>query len=174
MMRNVMNGAIGGGLATAVYSAMSMAGDRAGLLGPQPPKQIAGITLPGRPRRTSGDSVLGTISHFVFGAASGALLGLLSTGQRIPVPLGAAYGLAVWYAGHQGLMPPIGTLPPASEIRMSRHALPVASHLLWGTTLVLALNRLRCDKPTPFDVAMPVRQTPQTRRPDQKAAILGQ
>ncbi|MFC0863222.1 hypothetical protein ACFHYQ_13045 [Sphaerimonospora cavernae] len=169
-----MNGAIGGGLATAVYSAMSMAGDRAGLLGPRPPKRIAGIALPGRPRRTSGDGILGTISHFVFGAASGALLGLLSTGQRIPVPLGTAYGLAVWYAGYQGLMPPIGTLPPASEIRMSRHVLPVASHLLWGTTLVLALNRLRPEKPTPFDKAMPSHEAPLTRHPAQKAAVLGQ
>lgn len=169
MMRNLVNGAIGGGLATVVYSAMSMAGDRAGLLEPEPAGRIGGIKLPGRPRPSSGDGMLKTISHFVSGAASGALLGLLSTGQRLPVPLGAAYGLAVWYAGSRGLTPAIGPLPPASETRMSRHALPVASHLLWGATLVLALNRLRPGKPTPT----PAAESPRTKHPLRTAAVIG-
>src|SRR5690242_1472705 len=63
MMRNLVNGAVGGALATAVYSAMLMAADRAGLLEEPPPRRFARLNLPGRDKPRRGENVLGTIAH---------------------------------------------------------------------------------------------------------------
>ncbi|WP_169947932.1 DUF6789 family protein [Microbispora sp. H11081] len=143
MMRNLVNGAVGGALATAVYSAMLMAADRAGVLEEPPPRRFARLTFPGREKPRRGENVLGTIAHFAFGSSCGSVLGLLSAGQRVPVPIGTAYGLLVWYFGCQGMAPSIGVHPPVPKDRVGRQAALLAGHLLWGTALALALNRLR-------------------------------
>ncbi|MEW9533562.1 DUF6789 family protein [Microbispora sp. NPDC049125] len=147
MMRNVVNGAVGGALATAVYSAVLMAGDRAGLIREKPPRRVARTVMSGRSSRpVPGENIVGTIAHYAFGAGCGSVLGLLSAGQRLPAPIGAAYGLVVWYLGHQGLAPAVGAYPPASRDSRGRQAVLVAGHLVWGTSLAIALNRLRIEK----------------------------
>ncbi|WP_187280656.1 DUF6789 family protein [Microbispora sp. CSR-4] len=146
MMRNLVNGAVGGALATAVYSAMLMAADRAGLLEEPPPRRFARLSLSGRDKPRRGENVLGTIAHFAFGSSCGSVLGLLSAGQRVPVPIGTAYGLLVWYFGYQGMAPSIGAYPPVPKDRPGRQAALLAGHLLWGTALAFALNRLRTEK----------------------------
>jgi hypothetical protein len=147
MTRNLVNGAVGGALATAVYSAVLMAGDRAGLLDQPPPKKIMRITLPGsRHRRKPGEGVLATIAHFAYGSGAGAVLGLLFRGQRIPLPVGAAYGLAVWYASFQHVVPRLGAYPPISRDSPGRQALLALGHVVYGTSLAISMNRLRTDR----------------------------
>ncbi|MEU7941526.1 DUF6789 family protein [Microbispora bryophytorum] len=163
MMRNLVNGAVGGALATAVYSAMLMAADRAGLLEEPPPRRFARLTLSGRDKPRRGENVLGTIAHFAFGSSCGSMLGLLSAGQRVPVPIGTAYGLLVWYFGYQGLAPSIGAYPPLPKDRAGRQAALLAGHLLWGTALALALNRLRSEK-APMTAGLAPRAREQVRR----------
>ncbi|GAA0389571.1 hypothetical protein GCM10009530_45860 [Microbispora corallina] len=146
MMRNLVNGAVGGALATAVYSAVLMAGEKAGLLEERPPRRFVRSMLPGRRGAGPAESVLATIAHYAFGAACGSAFGLLSAGQRVPLPMGAAYGLAVWYLGYQGMAPSVGAFPPATEDRAGRQATLLAGHLVWGVSLALAVNRLRFEK----------------------------
>ncbi|ADG89348.1 hypothetical protein TBS_33840 [Thermobispora bispora] len=133
MMRYLVNGALGGALATAVYNAMAIAGDRASML-----------RRAGRPRRRTAaeEDALDAIIQYAFGAGSGALLGLLSAGRRLPLPVGAAYGIAVWLAALRRRVTGIGAFPAAPD-GPGRLALPLAGHLLWGTALTIALNRLR-------------------------------
>ncbi|MEU8193692.1 hypothetical protein AB0C10_07910 [Microbispora amethystogenes] len=165
MMRNLVNGAVGGALATAVYSAMLMAADRAGLLEEPPPRRFARVTLPGRGSRPKpGESVLSTIAHYAFGSSCGTVLGLLSAGQRVPVPIGTAYGLLVWHFGCRGLAPAIGAYPPLPKDRPGRQATLLAGHLLWGTALVLALNRLRAER-APLTTELAPRLREEVRRP---------
>ncbi|GAA4594467.1 hypothetical protein GCM10023194_61450 [Planotetraspora phitsanulokensis] len=147
MTRNMVNGAVGGALATAVYSAILMAGERAGLLGHPPPKRVMRVVLPGsRHRPKPGEGALATIGHFAYGSTAGAALGLLFRGQRVPLPVGAAYGLAVWYASFQHMMPRLGTYPPASRDSPGRQALLALGHMVYGTSLAISMNRLRSDR----------------------------
>ncbi|GAA2876818.1 hypothetical protein GCM10010517_38090 [Streptosporangium fragile] len=143
MAHDLVRGAAGGVLATAVMSVVMLAGSRAGLMRDQPPKRIARAFLPGhkhRPKR--GEGVLGAITHFGFGAACGSLLALASGRRRVPVTLGVAYGLAIWAVSYQGWVPGLGILPPISRDRPGRPAVMAAGHVVYGTVLALAVNRL--------------------------------
>ncbi|GII79559.1 hypothetical protein Sru01_45410 [Sphaerisporangium rufum] len=143
MLRNLVNGVAGGVLATAAMSAVMLAGDRAGLLGEHPPKLIARAFLPGSRRRPKrGEGALGAVAHFGFGAGTGALFGVLAAGRRPPVPLGVAYGLAIWLVSYQGWVPGLRIMPPVHRDREDRQAVMAAGHVVYGTTLALALARM--------------------------------
>ncbi|MCT9930852.1 DUF1440 domain-containing protein [Planotetraspora sp. A-T 1434] len=147
MMRNLVNGAVGGALGTAVMSAVMMAGDRAGVMGTPPPKRIMRVTLPGQKHRPKpGEDVLATIAHYAFGSTAGAVLGLVTGGRRIPLPLGAAYGLAIYIASYQGWVPRMGALPPATRDNFGRQAILALGHIMYGTSLAISMNRLKTEK----------------------------
>jgi hypothetical protein len=147
MTRNLVNGAVGGALATAVFSAVLLAGDRAGVLDQPPPKKIIRAVFPGSKRRAKpGEGVLATIAHFAYGSTAGALLGLLFRGQRVPLPVGAAYGLAVWYASYQHWVPRLGAHPPISRDQPARQAVLALGHVAYGTSLAISMNRLRTER----------------------------
>ncbi|NUW29841.1 hypothetical protein HTZ77_00115 [Nonomuraea sp. SMC257] len=142
MLRHLVNGAIGGALATAAMSTVMVAGQRAGLMGDQPPKRIVRAILPGHPRKPKpGEGVLATAAHFAFGMGSGALFGVLTRG-RGRVPLGVLYGLAIWYGSYAGWVPRLTTLPPAHRDRPGRQAVMAAGHVVYGVALANAVNRL--------------------------------
>ncbi|WP_248960711.1 DUF1440 domain-containing protein [Sphaerisporangium perillae] len=144
MIHNLVRGAFSGVIATAAMSAVMVAGDRAGLMGEHPPQRIARAALPGPKHRPKpGEGVLGAVAHFGFGAVSGALFAA-AVGRREPrPPLGAVYGLAIWAVSYQGWVPGLGILPPIHRDRPGRQAIMAAGHVVYGTALVLALNRLR-------------------------------
>jgi hypothetical protein len=147
MTRNLVNGAVGGALATAVYSVVLIAGDRAGVLDEPPPKKIMRVLLPGSKHRPKqGEGALSTIAHFAYGSAAGAVLAMLFRGERVPLPIGAAYGLAVWYASYQHWVPRLGAHPPISRDRPERQALLALGHMVYGTSLAIAMNRLGREK----------------------------
>lgn len=143
MMRNLVNGVVGGALATATMSAVMVAGQRAGLMGDQPPKRIARAALPGH-RRTPkpGEGAVGAVAHFGFGMTAGALLGALARGRHVSLPLANVYALGIWIGSYAGWVPRMGILPPISRDRPDRQAVMAAGHLVYGTTLAIALNGL--------------------------------
>ncbi|GIH73708.1 hypothetical protein Plo01_01370 [Planobispora longispora] len=135
-------------LATAAMSVVMVAGDRAGLMRDQPPKRITRAFLPGnRHRPKPGEGVLGALAHAGFGAAGGALFGLLARGHRPPVPAGVGYALAIWLASYQGWVPALGILPPISRDRPGRVAVMGAGHVVYGAALAAAMSRLNRDLP---------------------------
>ncbi|MEU8247411.1 DUF6789 family protein [Nonomuraea sp. NPDC048916] len=143
MMRNLVNGAVSGALATGVMSAVMVAGERAGLMGGQPPKHIVRSFLPGsKHRRKPGEGVLAAAAHFGFGIGSGALFGLLSRRRRARVPAGIVYGLTIWLVSYAGWVPKTTALPPIHRDRPGRPAVMAAGHVVYGTALACALNRL--------------------------------
>ncbi|MFI6512216.1 DUF6789 family protein [Streptosporangium sp. NPDC050855] len=141
MFRDLVKGAAGGVLATAAMSAVMLAGDRAGLMGDQPPKKIVRAFMPGyrhRPKR--GEGVLGALTHFAFGSACGAAFGAFFGKERAPLPVGVGYGLAIWVVSYQGWVPMLGIMPPISDDRPGRPAVMAAAHVVYGATLTLAVN----------------------------------
>jgi hypothetical protein len=83
------------------------------------------------------------LSHFGYGAATGAIYG--AVGQRLlPGPAGGvAFGLAVWAASYLGWLPAANILPPATRTPARRNALMIAAHLVWGLTLGAATEKLQ-------------------------------
>ncbi|MFF4415821.1 DUF6789 family protein [Streptosporangium sp. NPDC001559] len=142
--RGLLEGGVGGALATAAMSAVMLAGSRAGLMADQPPKHIVRAALPGHPhRRKPGEGVLGALAHFGFGMTAGTLFRLVSRGHRTPVPVGIGYGLAIWLASYQGWVPGVTALPPISADRPGRPAVMAVGHVVYGITLAAVLNRFR-------------------------------
>ena len=143
-MRGLAAGGAGGVVATAAMSAVMLAGEKAGLMQGQPPRHIVRAVLPGHKRhRKRGEKSLGLATHFAFGTTMGALFGVLSRGRRTPISYGISYGLAVWLASYEGWVPSMGILPPVSEERgPGRPLVMAAAHVVYGATLVVAMNRM--------------------------------
>jgi hypothetical protein len=78
------------------------------------------------------------LSHFGYGAAAGALYGLLP--RR---PSGPIYGLAVWAVSYLLAMPALDLYRPATRDPASRNGLMIASHLVWGTFLGFGFGAIR-------------------------------
>ncbi len=143
MMRELVNGAVSGLLATAAMSTVMVAGERAGLMHGQPPKHIVRGLLPGSERRRKqGEGVLGAVAHFGFGAASGAAIGLLSRKRRGRLPLGVGYALAIWVVSYAGWAPRLSALPPLARDEPGRQGVMAVGHVVYGATLAFLLNRL--------------------------------
>ncbi|WP_090934002.1 DUF6789 family protein [Nonomuraea jiangxiensis] len=143
MIRNLVQGAVSGAVATAAMSLAMVAGQRAGLMADQPPKRITRAALPGRKHRPKpGEGVLGAAAHVGFGSVSGGLFGLMTGGRHAPVPLGAAYGLAIWIGSYAGWVPRLGILPPISRDRPGRQSVLAVGHVVYGAALAYTMNRL--------------------------------
>lgn len=143
MMRELVNGAVSGTLATAAMSTVMVAGEKAGLMRGQPPKHIVRGLLPGSERRPKkGEGVLGAVAHVGFGAASGALFGLLSRKRRGRLPLGVGYALAIWVVSYAGWAPRLSALPPLERDEPGRQGVMAVGHVVYGATLAFLLNRL--------------------------------
>jgi putative membrane protein len=73
------------------------------------------------------------VAHFGYGAATGALYGLIA--RRIPGPpfaRGILWGLAVWTGSYLGWLPAAGIRAASTRQPPRREALMVASHVVFG------------------------------------------
>ncbi|WP_066944296.1 hypothetical protein [Microtetraspora fusca] len=139
MLRMLVRGAAGGALATVALTAVSLAGDQAGVMRDRP----SGRVVPGPPPRHVRHRARPSesLAHFGFGVASGAVFCALSRG-RANLPLGIGYALAAWAASQRGWVPRIGILPPDTRDDSCRAAVLAAGHVLYGTVLVATVNHL--------------------------------
>jgi putative membrane protein len=114
---------------------------------PLPPKQITmkvADKLGVKDDLDEGErNALAMVSHYEYGAAMGALYALLEDGLPGPAALkGVGFGLAVWTVSYLGLLPAVGLLRPATEQPPRRNALMITAHVVWGSSMGLALARL--------------------------------
>jgi uncharacterized membrane protein YagU involved in acid resistance len=80
--------------------------------------------------------------HFGYGAAMGAVYGLI--GPRVPGPAplkGVGFGLAVWAGSYLGLLPVMGLLRPATREPAGRNAMMIAAHVVWGAVAGLLVEQ---------------------------------
>jgi uncharacterized membrane protein YagU involved in acid resistance len=78
---------------------------------------------------------LATVAHFAFGAAAGALYGVLVDSRRSSALTGVVYGLGVWAVAYGVGLPSLGLHPAAARDTTDRNEVLVASHVVWGAVL---------------------------------------
>jgi hypothetical protein len=104
-----------------------------GLLREPPPELIAEEAVPGLLRRIPAERRGASIelAHWAYGAAGGAVFGLLPAVARRHAWAGPAYGVAVWLAFEVGVAPALGLSGPR-QWRASDRLAVVADHVLYG------------------------------------------
>ena len=82
-------------------------------------------------------------AHFGFGAAAGALYGMVTVPLRPhPVLGGVLFGLLVWSVSYLGWLPALGLHRGAREEPAGRNLLMIAAHLVWGPITGVLVERL--------------------------------
>ena len=166
LVGQAVTGAAAGAIATAVMTTLMKPG-LPRVLGPRwrprrwVPRQVADWLLDRTAgvdrrrhfgRRAVGDearAAAALLAHFGYGAAAGAVYGLVRGTQAGAFPdggtpaAGAAWGLVVWAAGYEGWMPRAGVRPATSDFPPSRWPLPIANHVVYGMVTAGVVERLR-------------------------------
>lgn len=86
-------------------------------------------------------------AHYGFGAAAGAVYGLLAPHLPGPGALnGVAYGLTVWASSYLGVLPAAGLYKPPDRESAARHGMTAAAHVVWGGVLGALTNLLQPER----------------------------
>ncbi len=141
-------------VATTTMSAAMLGFQKVGLMGRMPPRKITEhfLAMVGLRRATSRGTrrVLSTLTHFAFGGVCAALfeagreIASIRRGEparprtRAPLPLGLAFGTAVWAVSYLGWVPSLGIMAPPSRDRFGRPTSMVLAHWVYGATLAAA------------------------------------
>ncbi len=151
-MKRILRGAVAGALATAPMSALMIGGKQLGLMRGMPPEKITSRVLRRsgiRPSKGQQDA-LATVFHLGFGTGAGAVFGVIAPKPLIArVPLGMAYGAAIWGVSYMGWVPAFGIMPAADRDRRDRQMIMLAGHLVYGTALALLVGRRSDPTPSP-------------------------
>jgi uncharacterized membrane protein YagU involved in acid resistance len=149
MVKTLFQGGIAGLAATVCMSALMAGAKAAGMVEPEPPKEIthrAGAKADAPPATPGHATFTPTwlAAHASFGSGCGAAYALL----RPLIPGGAVlrgllYGEAVWATNYVGVLPALGLYPPPSKDTDFRAAIMVAAHAVYGVSLSLVEQRLR-------------------------------
>jgi hypothetical protein len=151
MLKNLMIGAAAGATATVPMTMVMeklhelLPGEPAA---PLPPREItesvaekAGLAATlDEPQMEN----LTLASHIGYGAACGAVLGLIAPrNTAAAVGVGALFGLAVWAGSYKGWLPALNVRHDAKYDPPARSALMIAAHLVWGAAAGLEIASTR-------------------------------
>lgn len=139
-LRATLGGAVAGVAATLPMSAVMFAAKKAGLMGKYPTELIAqkGLVAAGVQPSQGKTTTAALVAHFGFGAATGALFGLLYRRTQSlgpPVVRGIGYGLAVYTASYAGWIPAADIMPPPTADRPGRQPSMIVAHMVFGAAL---------------------------------------
>lgn len=142
----LVDGAVGGGIATVVMSLALLGARRAGLVGQLPPEHMTARLLDAAGLRagTRTQDTLATLLHGLFGVAAGALFGLVRRHPRVPLPSvaqGVVYGGLVWLVSYMGWIPALGLMPAATRDEPRRPVVMVLAHGIYGAVLGALVGR---------------------------------
>jgi uncharacterized membrane protein YagU involved in acid resistance len=103
-----------------------------------------------RPFRQTGEMALTLLLHFLFGAFTGGIYGIVedrtpTKGYANSIAKGVVAGLIVWSGSYLGWVPAARIMPPATEQPWRRNLLMIAAHIVWGAVLGLVTTKLRTD-----------------------------
>lgn len=137
----IREGLGGGVLGTLAMSAVMLVGQRAGLMGEQPPEKIAARVLEAAGQE-GGDPAarkpLAALFHLGFGAATGVLFGFLHRHLRLGIPAelhGIIFALGLWAVSYEGWLPVLGIMPPPERDRPGRPIVMILAHVVYGAVL---------------------------------------
>jgi uncharacterized membrane protein YagU involved in acid resistance len=103
----------------------------------------------GDPQALTGRSkdVTALATHLAYSAGSGGMYGLVRPAlpplRALPTPAaGALFGLGVWAASFQGLLPALGVMPRTTQHPPKRWPAPMMGHAVFGAVTALVASRL--------------------------------
>jgi len=135
-------GAASGLVATTVMSGVMVGAREAGLMTELPPHEMASKAVDETPAREEAGPQerrsLGWLSHFAFGAGTGAVYALLRDRVRTPGPAGlygAGFALAIWAVSYVGWIPALRLMPPADRDEPGRQPAMIVAHIVFGWVL---------------------------------------
>ena len=138
-----MNPIVAGLLATAAMSVAMRVAQKAGLLRRPPPGIITERALRLPPADVQpGTALVNTLAHLGYGAALALPFAVMRRAlprARVPIA-GMAYGLAVYAANYELMLPALRLLPPAHDDRPGRVLAMTGAHLVYGGALELLLR----------------------------------
>jgi hypothetical protein len=150
LFEKLMKGAVAGLLATVPMTVFMRAAWRTlpqREKYPLPPRLITRklVSEVEPPQRVDPDrlSTLTYLLHFLFGAATGSLYGVIE--DKVPLDQsvkGLLMGLAVWTGSYLGWIPLLGILPPATRHPWRRNLLMIIAHIVWGVSLGMFTERM--------------------------------
>ncbi len=147
-IERVGRGTVAGIGATTAMSAVMLAAQRAGLVGKLPPEHITERFLDALhiSRTRPEQKAVTVLSHYGYGAATGALFGMVQgrVAPRHPILEGIAFGGLVWLLSYAGWVPAAGILPaPSRDRRPGRQLTLVLVHVVFGGVLGWLARRRR-------------------------------
>ena len=98
--------------------------------------------------------VAAPLSHYLFGAAMGAVYGVYAQRRQAPAS-GAAFGTTVWLAADEIAMPLLGLSQSTARRPLEMHLQSLVAHLVFGAATEMTRRSLQDN----FEVAAPVRRT---------------
>jgi hypothetical protein len=143
-IKSMIRGAAAGTVATAAMSAIMFGARRSGVMGTMPPEKITASFLnrAGIKRSRKQQDALAVAIHFIFGAGGGAIFGLAPERLPVPpVPLGMAYGSAIWAVSYMGWVPMLRIMPPPHRDQPGRQGVMLLGHLVYGGVLGVLTRR---------------------------------
>jgi len=84
------------------------------------------------------------LAHFAYGAGTGALFAVLSPHRT--AAWGTLYGVSIWGLSYLGWIPKARILESADRHPALRNLLMLAVHVVWGSSLALALRELEASE----------------------------
>jgi hypothetical protein len=131
-------GAGAGTVASAAMGLVFLVARRAGIVRKVPPDAITETALDSigvDPPETAQHAASG-MSHLAFGAAAGAVYGLLHRHLPVgPVVGGLAFAGVVMAASYEGWVPAMGALPPLHAQSRGGRLTLIAGHVVYGSLL---------------------------------------
>ena len=141
--RALVGGVLGGTAGAALMLPLFEGAKRAGVLTEAPPVRVVDRAADAAETTAVDGGIeqgeregLAVGGHLLYGAAAGALYGLVQEELELPaVAAGVAYGLVLWAAGYLGWLPAAGVLPQPWRQHPGDALTPVAAHLVYGLAL---------------------------------------
>lgn len=157
MMRNLLAGAIAGGVATLAMSplmaprltrAVARTVPDTAPLEEFPPRRVVQAVeqrvSDGEPLPEQAEDIATWTSHIGFGMAMGALYGLARPASRgSSAATGALFGLTVWAVSYLGWLPAIGVTTGTASGRPDTLPFPFVAHVVYGLTTGVVYDQLR-------------------------------
>ena len=132
-IRRAERGAIEGALAVLPMTVVFWVARAGRLIDEVPPhKAIRSVTKHLREPRLS---LVSGVAHILVGAAAGAIFGVVVPRERQGPLTGLLFGLGVWVAGYEVVMPSATDIAPAHRDRRRRALVIFAAHVVFGTVL---------------------------------------
>ena len=86
----------------------------------------------------------GTAVHYAFGVTTGALYGMAAElAPAVTAGAGLPFGMLVWVAADEGIVPALGLSKPPTDYPLSTHAYSISTHLVYGLTAELVRRAVR-------------------------------